>query len=196
MELDPISAVARAIETRLRTYFPEKKWDFRHVPAALTLAEFKSHVSRNPLLALAFRSLPPASNSGRIFQGDIELVLTIVVMNQNAGTGARFFGDKLGPGLFPSLATVIGALNGWTCKGVGTFFVGRSDQTYAEGWDSMNMALASVDITARIMFDDVLGEASKAPEFLTLLTNWDVRPADNEPDDDIVVRSNEETDNG
>lgn len=196
MELDPISAVAKAIENRLREFFPEKKWDFRHVPAALTLTEFKSHISRNPLLALAFRSLPPASNSGRIFQGDIQLGLTIVVMNPNTANGARFFGDQHGPGLFPSLATVVGALNGWTCKGIGTFFIGRIDQSYAEGWDNMNMVLASVDITARIMFDDVLGEASKAPEFLTLLTNWDATPAEGEPADTIVVRADEETDNG
>ena len=187
MQLDPISTVAASVETRLRTWFPKEKWDFFHVPAALSLEEFRRHVRRLPMFALAFRSLIPADNCGRKFKGIITFSLTLVVRNQNAATGARFFGDRLGPGLFPTLSSAIAALHGWTVRDLGTFSVGNISQTFAEGWNDLDTALATFEIKALISFDDVLGEVGKAPEFLSLLTHWDLQ-TEEEPIDTIEPR--------
>jgi hypothetical protein len=185
MDVDPISAIAIAIDKRLEPYFPRNRWTLLHVPSVVSVEEMKRHILRVPLLLLAFKRIVPESE-GRRFKGEVEWSLNIIVSNQHTGNSARFTGDQHGPGLYPALATTIAAINGWTNPEMGTFFVQDVEQSYAVGWGDMLTAIATIDFKVGIGFGDVLGEVGAAPPFLQLLTNWQVSDSpDAGPSDEI-----------
>lgn len=186
--LDPLSAFAAAVETRLRGWFPANRWAFEIVPDPITLEEFRRVLAVTPLLAFSWQSLKPAKDAGRAFQGELRFRITLVVKNPNARS-ARFLGDSKGPGLFPAVATVVAALHGWTAPELGTLFATDVNQSYADGWDDVSGAIATIDLAATIKFGDVLGAAAGADDFLRLLAAWDVGALDGEPSDTITPRA-------
>ena len=186
--IEPISAAARAIEQRLRLYFPANLWGFEYVADPMTTVEFKRLLRVTPCLALSWRSLKADANPKRAFSGDLGFRLTLIAKNPSEGA-SRFFGDKRGPGLYPALTTAIAAVNGFTIKDVGTVFANGADPTYAEGFDDLSAAIAIVDLTIGISFDDLLNTAAEASDFLLLNVEWDVDPAENEPTDVVKPRS-------
>lgn len=186
--VDPISASFIAIETRLRTVFLEKKWDFHVVPDPMSIDEFKAIVRRTPLLALGWRQFNPADQkTGRRFQGTLGLRLTIVVKHP-LDANKRFLGDSRGPGLFPSIAAVIALINGFTVPDLGTFFITAVAQAYAEGYNDANAAIATLDIGSTVNIGDVTGDLAAAPEFLRMLSTFEPWPDGQDPDAPIDVR--------
>lgn len=169
--MDPFTATTQAIETRLRTVFSVAKWFFELVPHPLTTEEFRSVTGNTPLLALAWMGLSPTGSPGRRFQGRCDLRLTIIVKNQNRRS-QRFLGDARGPGLFPAMAGATAVLHGYTKADLGTFFVTGIAQTYAEGFNDLSMAIATIDLTIDLALGDYLGAAAQEPDFLRLLSNF------------------------
>lgn len=186
--LDPFTAWTHGIEARLRLAFDAKRWDFHVVPDPLSIEEFKSIAGiKTPLLALGWRQLNPnAKTVGRRFQGDAGLRLTIAVKNPTRA--ARFLGDAKKPGLFPSIASAIALLNGYTLVDVGTLFVTACSQAYAEGFGDITVAIATLDLTATIAIGDVTGDLADAPDYLKLVSNFEPWPDGQAPDAPIDVR--------
>jgi hypothetical protein len=186
-ELDPISAAFAAIETRLRTYFLPRVWEFAIVPDPLSVEEFKRLVRKTPLLALGWRQLNPSKAVGRRFQGDLGLRLTIVVRNPLEG-GQRFLGDARGPGLFPAMSGAIALLNGFTHPDLGTVFVTAAAQAYADGYADHDIAIATLDLGVLVTIGDVTGAGEAAPDFLKLLSEFEPWPDGHERDEPVEVR--------
>lgn len=175
-ELDPISAAFPVLEQRLRSFFLKERWDFHVVSDPMSVEEFMAIVRRTPCLGLSWRQLNPQDQKvGRRFQGVLGLRLTIVVKNQNA-VKDRLLGDRLGPGLLPSVAGAIVLLNGFTVDGLGTFSVTAAAQAYAEGYGDKGMAIATVDIALPISISDIAGNLEAAPEFLRMLSAFEPWP--------------------
>ncbi|WNJ89167.1 hypothetical protein [Bosea sp. 685] len=175
-ELDPFTRISTAIEDRLRLAFKANRWDFHIVPDPLSDAEFRSLVTRTPLLALSFRQMnPPDKGVGRRFSGNLGMRLTIVVKNPN-GRQYRYLGDAKGPGLFPSMSGAALLLNGFTVADLGTIFVGAIAQAYAEGFPDLNAAIATIDLTMLATFGDILGDFENADDFLSTLSSFEPWP--------------------
>lgn len=185
-ELDPFSASVVAIEQRLRLGFAADRWDFAVVPDPLSLDEFKGLVRRTPFLALGWRQLNPDKDVGRRFSGAMGLRLTIVVKNPQSR--ARFLGDRLGPGLFPSIAGALALLNGFTIRGVGTLSATACAQAYAEGYADADCAIATIDLTMQIALGDVLGLLAASDDFLSMLSDFEPRPDGQAADEPYDVR--------
>jgi hypothetical protein len=186
--LDPLSAAFAAIEARLRTYFLAAVWDFHVVADPMSIEEFKAIVRKTPLLALGWRQLNPAKSTGRRFQGELGLRLTIVVKHP-LDAGKRFMGDDRGPGLFAAMCGSIALLNGFTKPDLGTFFITACAQAYAEGYGDHNIAIATLDIGSTIAIGDVTGEFEAAPDFLRLLSEFEPWPEGQAADQPIDVRT-------
>lgn len=187
-DVDPISASFIAIETRLRTVFLEKKWDFHIVPDPMTIAEFKAIVRKTPCLGLGWRQFNPMDQKvGRRFQGALGLRLTVLVKNQNKGK-PRFLGDSAGPGLFPSMVGAMLLLNGFTVPDLGTFSVTAAAQAYAEGYDDHDIAIATLDIASTVVIGDVYGDLAAAPDFLRMLSAFEPWPDGQDRDAPTDVR--------
>ncbi|SIP96135.1 hypothetical protein [Bosea sp. TND4EK4] len=189
-ELDPISAAFGALQPRLQTFFKPKLWDFHIVADPMSIDEFKAIVRRTPCLGLGWRQFNPAPSDkviGRRFQGNLGLRLTIVVKNPN-GPKSRFLSDAAGPGLFPSIASAIALVNGFTVAGLGTFAIGAAAQAYAEGYDAAGMAMATVDIGLLTAIGDVDGDLANAPGFLRMISEFEPWPDGQERDAPLDVR--------
>lgn len=169
--MDPFTAAAAAIETRLRTRFPANKWFFELTPHPMTSSEFRAVTGATPLLALSWMGMTPTGSPGRRFAGRCEMRLTILVKNQNQRS-RRFLGDARGPGLFPAVGAAVALVHGYTKEGLGTYFVTNVGQTYAEGFDDLSMAIATIDIEINLAWGDYFEAAAGEPDFLRLLSNF------------------------
>jgi len=189
--VDPVSLACDAVEAKLRTFFKPKVWEFAIVPDPMSIAEFKSVTRKTPLLALGWRSFNPASKSnGRRGQYDIALRLTVVVKNQ-LNADKRFKGDAAGPGLFPAALAAMLLLNGHSVPDLGTFFVTATAQAYADGYDDLNAAIATIDLSIMVTIGDVTGELASAPDFLRALSTFEPWPDGQERDGALSVRAGE-----
>jgi hypothetical protein len=169
--MDPFTATVTALEARLRTAFPANKWFFELTPHPMTTGEFRAVTGNTPLLALSWMGLTPVASPGRRFTGKCEMRLTIIVKNQSQRS-KRFLGDARGPGLFPAIGAAVALIQGHTKDGLGTFFVTGVGQTYAEGFDDLSMAIATVDIEITLAWGDYFNAAASEPDFLRALANF------------------------
>jgi len=166
---DPISALHQRIEPLLRPYFVAGRWHIEPMPWPLTLAEFRALLGMTPWIGISWTEFALASST-RAMDGTHKLRLTICV--KNPGRAARFFGDRLGPGLYPSLVTAAGALHGHTLGDFGTLQVSRAAQLYADGYGDANIAIGIVDLECHSRLGDVLGAAAAAPSFAQLVSSF------------------------
>jgi hypothetical protein len=167
---DVFTELSKAIEARLRLAFAADKWHFEIVPDPMTVQEFERLTGMTPMLALAWRKFTQSAQ-GRAPSGDVTMGLTVIVKNQ-AGRPGRFYGDALGPGLFPAVRAAITMLHGYSVGGnCGTIDVGEAAMTYAEGAANMALAMARIEMTCFVKFppetaEDFLRHTStfEAPE--------------------------------
>lgn len=188
-DLDPISQIHAALEPLLRPYFAKGKWHIETVPYPLSPTEFKRLMGVTPWIGLSWREFKTDDNAGRQLMGVHQLVLTFAVKNA-AGREARFLGDRVGPGLFPSLATAAAVLHGRTLVDIGTLHVVRAGQAYAEGFGDLGEAIGMIELTCRTKFGDLLGAVADAPEFARLVSTFSVGP---EREDALTSQSTTET---
>lgn len=176
---DPLSRLQRLIESRLRLAFPDDRWHLMHGVHPMTATEFRASLGVTPLLVISLAEIKPGAGIGREWQGDVTWRLTILVKNP-AQKHHRFFGDQHGPGLYPAIVAAIGVLNGATLKAApvagqpapapeATLFAGAVYQTYAEGFDDLSMAIATLDVTARVQ---IKGGERAADEFRELASSF------------------------
>jgi hypothetical protein len=184
--MDPFTATAAALEARFRTRFPANKWFWQLTPHPFTTNEFRSVTGNTPLIALSWMGLTPTASPGRRFTGRCEMRLTVLVKNQSQRS-ARFLGDARGPGLFPAVGAAVALAHGYTVDGLGTFLVTGVGQTYAEGFEDLSMAIATVDLEINLAWGDYFNAAAGEPDFLRALTNfstdgedWGAPPAEPE----------------
>ncbi|MDC7787968.1 hypothetical protein PQJ75_13815 [Rhodoplanes sp. TEM] len=191
MSTDPITAVHQAVEARLRTVFAPSRWPFELVPSPMTLDEFKGVVAKaTPWLGFSWRSIEPDANAGRTITGRLGFTLTIVI--KNTSRAARFLGDRVGPGLYPSTIAAAALLHGLTVPGVGTLSVTRAGSAFADGWSDVGIAIATVDVDVGVDLSDALDAIASSDDFLRLVTAWDLDAeagqAAGEPTDTILPR--------
>lgn len=167
---DLFTRTSQAIETRARLAFPANIWSWALVPEPLSIAEFKGLSRNTPLIALGWRGFKPSKQSGRKAIGTMTLRMTLVVKNER-GSEHRFHGDPRGPGLFPALDMMVRILNGTTVPDLGTLLVTDANQAFAEGWDDLDAAIASIDIEMQVAFDGAV-DAAAIDDFLTLQSAW------------------------
>ncbi|MEP9350571.1 hypothetical protein [Xanthobacter sp. KR7-225] len=173
---DPISDIHLAIEPLLRPWFPVARWQIDAVPAPLSLGEFQRLLRTTAWIGVAWREFRIDQAAGRRLKGVHELMLTIAVKNAG-GIGPRLFGDRLGPGLYPALATAAGALHGRTLEGFGSLHVTRAAQAYADGYGDLTVAIGAVELQCMTMLAPDLGEPAAAPPFTKLVSDWEAAPA-------------------
>ena len=110
-----------------------------------------------------------------------------MVKNPN-GPKPRFLGDAAGPGLFPSIASAIALINGFTVQGLGTFSITAAAQAYAEGYGDHDMSIATLDIGLLASIGDVGGDLAAAPDFLRMISEFEPWPDGQERDASFDVR--------
>ena len=172
---DPISDMHLAIEPLLRPYFVAGKWQIDAVPHPLSLGEFQRLLGVAPWIGIAWREFKVDANAGRQLKGAHSLMLTMAVKNAS-GRAARLFGDRLGPGLYPSLATAAGALHGRTIAGLGTLQVTRAGQAYADGFGDLTVAIGVVELTCVTLMTPLADEVEAAPDFARLVSSFELLP--------------------
>lgn len=182
---DPITAVSLGIAPLLAGYFDPRKWG---APKVVGLPFTSTHMARltdkTPALHIGFDGFAfGAPGAARIFGGAASFALVIVCRAAGAAPEAAQLGDKLGPGLYPSLITAAYALHGRIVDDVGTLRVTRLAQAGAEGWLDKGIAAGIVSFEVSTGLRDFLGEAESAPDFTRLVSDFEVNlPADAGPD--------------
>lgn len=173
--MDPISEMHTAIEPLLRPYFKRERWTIEAVPFPLSLKEFLRLASSTPFIGISWKEFQVDTNAGRQLKGIHQLQVTMVVKNAE-GRPARFFGDRLGPGLYPSLATAAGALHGKTLSNIGTLQVTRAGQSYADGWGDLGGTVGLIELSCRELLCPMLSEVEEAPDFVQLVSAFELQP--------------------
>ena len=169
----PLQAAADAISDRLRLVFPPAKFSYEMMPAKITAKTWNALTRRTPFVGLGWNTADGDKDASRIFRGETAWTVFLVAKNI-AGTKLAYFGDRQGPGLFTMVEAATAVLHGWTAPGIGTAFVSRSANLFAEGWDTDDAAMAAVDFTMTAAWPaaSVLAEAGGDP-LQTLGIAWD-----------------------
>ena len=173
---DPISEIHLAIEPLLRPWFPADRWQIDTVPSPLSLGDFQRLMRGTAWMGIAWREFRIEQGAGRQLKGVHDLMLTIAVKNVS-GIQQRLMGDRLGPGLYPALATAAGALHGRNLVDYGSLHVTRAGQAYAEGYGDLTVAIGVVELQCMTMHAPNLGEPAAAPDFTKLVSDWVLSPA-------------------
>ncbi|GLK85689.1 hypothetical protein [Ancylobacter defluvii] len=180
--LDPISEISVAIALLLAPYFPAAKWNGTPAIVGLPFSpeQFKRLADTTPRLHIGWEGVKP-SGAGRSFKGTFTFRLIIVV--KNTGRSGPMLGDKLGPGIYPSVMAAVAALHGRTLNGIGSIEVTDANQATVDGWREIGAAAGIVSFTINNGLGDLLGEGEAAPQFLRLVSDFDVVT---DPDPDAV----------
>lgn len=174
--IDPITTIHAAVTVALRPFFPARQWHIEAMPSPLTLNEFKALTGRTPWLGISWGAFEPGQGSTRALNGDQQLRVTVCV--KNPLREARFFGDRVGPGLYPALSTVASVIHGTAVDGVGTLLVSRVAQLFADGYADDTIAIGAVDVRCNTAFGDWNGEAASAPAFAHLISQFELDAGD------------------
>lgn len=142
----PLPRTAMALSERLKLAFPEKLFQHQFVPAKLTAADWKQLTRITPFVGLGWNDIEPNPDAGRLFSGESRWTVFLVTKNAQ-GIGPRYFGDARAPGLFSMVQAAVALLNGFTIEDVGTAFVTKAGNLYAEGWDTDESAIGGVDVS-------------------------------------------------
>ncbi|MDI4664713.1 hypothetical protein K9U40_10285 [Xanthobacter autotrophicus] len=173
--VDPITEIHQAIEPLLRPYFAERRWHIEPVPWPMTQTEFQRLLGVTPWIGLHWEKFTPDANCGRRLKGAHQMRLTLCVKNAG-GRATRLLGDRLGPGLFPSLTTAAAVLHGRALPGIGTLAVGSVEQSYNDGYGGLDIAIGTLTFSCHTLFGDTLGAVAEAPEFAQLVSTFEVDP--------------------
>ena len=168
----PLARTAQAITARLQLAFPPGKFQHALVPAKLNEKTLMQMSVKTPYVGLGWNVVEGDKDSSRLFRGETHWTVFLLTKNA-AGVAHRYFGDKQGPGLFTMVEACTAVLHGWTEPGLGTAFVERAGNLYAEGWDADGLAMAGVDftITYTLPAGEILAGAASDP-LATLGIDW------------------------
>lgn len=172
---DPISGITLALWPLLRPFFPANRWAIDAVPSPLSLHEFQRLLGTTSWIGIAWREFKIDQNAGRFLKGVHELTATIAVKNA-AGRVQRLYGDRLGPGIYPALATFAGAVHGRTLPQFGTLEVTRAAQAYADGFGDLSYGIGFVELRCMTSLAPNLGEPAEAPDFTKLVSSFELNP--------------------
>ncbi len=158
--IDPgaLSLAATGLRDALQIAFPPQRFQFGFMPPRLSPREWSQLVNRPPFVGLGWNEIKPTSNGGRLFKGEASFSVFLVIENKS-GVRNRYLGDAQGPGLFQMLQAASIVLNGCTIPGVGSCFVTRASNAFAEGWEAENLAMAAVDVAVNVTLDVPTGLA-------------------------------------
>ncbi len=168
-----LARTAEAITARLHLAFPPGKFQHALVPAKLNEKTLMQMSVKTPYVGLGWNVIEGEKDSARLFRGETHWTVFLLTKNA-AGVAHRYFGDKQGPGLFIMVDAATAVLHGWTAPGIGTAFVERAGNLYAEGWDADGLAMAGVDftVTYTLPAGEILAGAASDP-LQTLGIAWD-----------------------
>ena len=151
----PIAGIGLAIAERLKHAFDVKKFTHDFVPARLDDATWQKLLRRTPFIGLGFVGLKPHHSSGRIFDGHAHWALFLVTRNE-AGPQARFFGDKLAPGVLQMMQVAVAMLQGHTLRqegeAIGTIGNLEAENAFAESWKDDAAAMIALTFAVPIAF--------------------------------------------
>ncbi len=171
-QLDPISAVHQQIEAQLLPWFKVGHWTIQAVPSPLTLREFNSLMRATAWIGISWVEHAPRPGGSRRLDGTLKFRLTLCV--KNTDKTVRLFGDRLGPGLYPAMATAAMALHGVDVPGHGSLLVTRVAQSFADGYSDETIALGIIELEMVTALGDVLGAVEAAPAFAVLVSSFEL----------------------
>lgn len=181
----PLNAMAGALESRLRAFFPASHFDFGIVPARLTPQGWVRLVRRTPWVGLGWRGVVPDQASGRLFKGKAEWTVFSVVKNEHSPR-ARLLGDSRGPGQLGVAQVAMACLHGHELRDIGNIEVTGAANLVAEAWTDEAAEISGVNITVNF----TLAGFVDLEDFLRLGATWEFDPSGTEgPDDLIDVRA-------
>ncbi|QIB34750.1 hypothetical protein [Ancylobacter pratisalsi] len=185
-QIDPITALHRHVVALLAPYFDARKWgEVEAITLPLTYDSFRSIAKTTPRLYLGFNAFMAKGTSARMLDGDLSMRLVIVT---KAGSAKQpgYFGDRFAPGLYPSLFAAATVLHGRTIADLGSLQVTGVNQGAAEGMADISALVGHVDFKMRASCGDFLGEAAAAPDFVRLISSFEVNaPSDADPGFDM-----------
>jgi hypothetical protein len=141
-----LQLTADAISARLQLVFPPARFQHEMMPAKITAKTWGRLTARTPFIGLGWNTVEGDRDTSRLFRGETHWTAFLVAKNV-AGTRLAYVGDRQGPGLFSMVEAATAVLHGWTLPDIGTCFVSRAGNLYAEGWDADDAAMAGVDFT-------------------------------------------------
>lgn len=173
VETDPITLVHRAVADLVAPWFDPAKW---LAPAVVGLPmtpdEFRRLSEQTPRLHLGFEGFKAKASMVRSFEGDLSFRMIAVVKNPDRSR--VHLGDRLGPGLYPVLMSLVAALHGQTIEDVGSIEVTDANQANIDGWQTMGAAAGIVSFSIHTSLGDLLGMGADAPAFTSLVSSFDV----------------------
>ena len=179
---DPVSSITLAVEALLTSAF-STAWTIQHVPLPLTLKEFARIVQSLPWIGIGWTQSDPGSEAGRlpIYRHDLQLVF---IMRNQVGPN-RFFGDALGPGLYPSIDAAARLLHGRAIDDIGTLTVGKTSQAYSDAYGEMDLAVGLIEFSAFSSLSPVRS-LDDLPDFARLAATWDFDQGSTGPADSLT----------
>jgi len=182
MSADPVTLFTRGIEKILRELLPSK-WAIEHVPAQLTLTEFKRLLNVTPFIGIAWSKTDIGDGAGRSPILGMTALLTFCV--RNVSRTARFMSDDAGPGLYSSMEASRILLHGRSIEEIGTVTVTACSQAYADGYGEMDIAVGLMTVQASTIASRA-DSVADLPDFARLATTWDFDQGSNGPADNLT----------
>lgn len=182
MPADPVTLFTLGIEKILRELLPTQ-WAIEHVPAQLTLAEFKKLLQSTPFVGIAWSKTDIGEGAGRSPILDMTVLLTFCIRNPRRI--ARFMADDAGPGLYPAMEASRMLLHGRNITDIGTVTVTSCSQAYADGYGDMDIAVGLMTVKADTIVSRAAGVAD-LPDFARLASTWNFEQDSDGPADNLT----------
>ena len=174
----PLQATGIAIQDRLRLVFPERRFVHAWMPPKVNAKDWTRLLRRLPFVGLGWSDADPIKAAPRVFAGESGWTVFLVAENK-AGPRNLYFGDAQGPGLFDMVHAAVAILHGHTIPGVGTVFVTKTGNAFAENWDGDDTAMAAVDLRVGLtlpLADAVSGVAETVLATIGIAWSWGEPP--------------------
>lgn len=186
IQTGPLARTSLALAERLKLVFPPARFEHAFMPAKITPAEWKSLTRRTPFVGLGWTEIAPRREASRLFDGESHWTVYLVAKNA-AGLAARYHGDRQGPGLFQMVQAAVAVLHGWTVEEIGTAFVDRAGNLFAEGWDADDVAIAGIDVSVGLTMPIAEALGGTEPDALTALgIVWNFEATGEYPD--VIIK--------
>jgi hypothetical protein len=163
--LGPFVAQGLAIQARLQTVFPAKRYYFKVLPPKLNARKWGELTQGNqPFLGLGFNGFLLGKMEQRELVGQASWMVLVAVRRASATDQERYFGDKQGLGALTLASVVAPLLNGFLAA-TGTVVVTGVQNVAADDWGD-DAVIIKVDLLVPATLR--LSEAITAPGGLGL----------------------------
>jgi hypothetical protein len=173
----PIVQIGEALAERLKLAFPPEKFSHEFMPAKLDAAQWNKLLRRTPFVGLGFSDIEPKHESGSQFVGPVTWAVFLAVRNESSPK-ARFYGDKLAPGVLQMMQVAVGMLQGHTlmcgATKLGTVGAVRAVNAYAEEWKDDQVAMVQLSLHVPLTFglNEVIGGEATEAGTLNTTVQW------------------------